>query len=668
MVIGGIKMTSKEIVDAVTSYVRDENAKYAILIDGAWGSGKTFLYENDLCDAISDIEIGKNDRKANVYISLYGVSSIEALSKQLLINYLIYVKANGNEMVKKGVKPVAGILGVVSKAFSFSIGSFSADFSEILQDISGLLEAKNMVVCFDDLERCSIPINEFFGYVNNLIEHCNCKVLILADENNIGKIYANTNIEQKYQTILTGDRKVIQDISEEDRKKNATAKDSITIKELKELNERLYSENFIYRDIKEKVIGKTCHYYPGIKESLEKLISGTDKHKGCVGEGNYKDFLECHIDSIAAVFNEVDNRNLRIIIAWLDMFRKIFDMTYRNMNSSKYFENIIADFMRYSIWVIVSSKKNKKIIKSAYYGNSDYVYFEGHEYTHTIRYYFIDKYIRSDYLDEVDLVRTSRSIEARCEREKLYNKEQVQSTGVAYSELKNWRYMEDDNIRESIQKMILELKEDKYAYPAYSNIIELLLFFNKLGLYKGDVYEVQKIMLSLVEKDMHVQDESRMPISFSDEDEKHKYLEMYKPIAESRKMRNEVLDKGEIEEEKVYDNADAFLQHCHKREDYYCTRKSFMEYIDIEKVIKLINSSDLEGIYKIAHAFNVIYYMGNVKDFYMNDIEGLQLLAERLNNQEDVIAESITRKYAIEYLLSQINKILIGLGVGGEND
>ena len=147
-----------------------------------------------------------------------------------------------------------------------------------------------MVVCFDDLERCSIPINEFFGYVNNLIEHCNCKVLILADENNIGKIYANTNIEQKYQTILTGDRKVIQDISEEDRKKNATAKDSITIKELKELNERLYSENFIYRDIKEKVIGKTCHYYPGIKESLEKLISGTDKHKGCVGEGNYKDF------------------------------------------------------------------------------------------------------------------------------------------------------------------------------------------------------------------------------------------------------------------------------------------------------------------------------------------------------------------------------------------
>ena len=78
-------MTSKEIVDAVTSYVRDENAKYAILIDGAWGSGKTYLYENYLADAIDSIEVGKNERKHNVYISLYGISSIDSLAKQLIV-------------------------------------------------------------------------------------------------------------------------------------------------------------------------------------------------------------------------------------------------------------------------------------------------------------------------------------------------------------------------------------------------------------------------------------------------------------------------------------------------------------------------------------------------------------------------------------------------------
>ena len=87
-------------------------------------------------------------------------------------------------------------MGVISKAFSFSIGSVSADFSKMIRGISNLAEVKNMVVCFDDLERCTIPINELFGYVNNLIEHCNCKVLILADESNIGKVFANSNVEQ----------------------------------------------------------------------------------------------------------------------------------------------------------------------------------------------------------------------------------------------------------------------------------------------------------------------------------------------------------------------------------------------------------------------------------------------------------------------------------------
>ena len=77
-------MNREEIVQAVQSYIRNENEKYALLINGAWGSGKTFLYENYLCDAISDIEVGKNERKKNVYISLYGISTIETLSKQLM--------------------------------------------------------------------------------------------------------------------------------------------------------------------------------------------------------------------------------------------------------------------------------------------------------------------------------------------------------------------------------------------------------------------------------------------------------------------------------------------------------------------------------------------------------------------------------------------------------
>ena len=272
-------MNKQEIQQVVESYIKNENARYALLISGAWGCGKTFLYENYLADAISALEVGKNNRKTNIYISLYGMNSIEALSKQLLSNYLIYAKANGNDIVRKGVKAVSGILGAASRAFSFSAGAVSMDL-EKLNELSTTIEVKDLVICFDDLERCSISISEVFGYINNLIEHCNCKVIILADEDNIGKTYANINVEQKYQTILTGGRKVIRDKPEDKTKRTDLATDELTMKELKQLNETLYSENYIYRDIKEKVIGKTCKYTPGIEESLKDLIMGNAKSSG----------------------------------------------------------------------------------------------------------------------------------------------------------------------------------------------------------------------------------------------------------------------------------------------------------------------------------------------------------------------------------------------------
>lgn len=225
-------MNKQEIQQVVESYIKNENARYALLISGVWGCGKTFLYENYLADAISALEVGKNNRKTNIYISLYGMNSIEALSKQLLSNYLIYAKANGNDIVRKGVKAVSGILGAASRAFSFSAGAVSMDL-EKLNELSTTIEVKDLVICFDDLERCSISISEVFGYINNLIEHCNCKVIILADEDNIGKTYANINVEQKYQTILTGGRKVIRDKPEDKTKRTDLATDELTMKELK---------------------------------------------------------------------------------------------------------------------------------------------------------------------------------------------------------------------------------------------------------------------------------------------------------------------------------------------------------------------------------------------------------------------------------------------------
>ena len=82
-------MNNQEILTAVLDYINNEKAEYAVLIDGPWGSGKTYLYKNYLAENIAILEAGKNQRKTNVYISLYGISTIEELSKELFTNYML---------------------------------------------------------------------------------------------------------------------------------------------------------------------------------------------------------------------------------------------------------------------------------------------------------------------------------------------------------------------------------------------------------------------------------------------------------------------------------------------------------------------------------------------------------------------------------------------------
>lgn len=662
-------MTSKEIVDAVISYVRDENAKYAILIDGTWGSGKTYLYENYLVDAIDSVEVGKNERKQNVYISLYGISSIDSLAKQLITNYLIYVKGNGNKLIKKGLKPLAGIIGVACSAFSFSIGPISTDLSNVFEEIEGSIDVKDMVICFDDLERCTIPINEFFGFVNNLIEHCNCKVIILADEKNIGKIYANTNIEEKYLTVISGNRKVVEYIGDGKNTKTQNkgqGKDTngeITVEEVKKLNEILYSENYLYKDIKEKVIGKTMLYYPALKDVIKEVICGNEKSKGIIQEGQYKEYLLKYINDIVSAFTETENRNLRIIRSWIFLFRKIYEATTKYYSNSKYYEEILNDFLRYSIWAAGAIKKNKKITRSTNYGSQDMVYFEGHEYTHIFRYSFIDAWINRDAWSDEDLSQACKSIIKRREQEDVDNPPKIHSTGKALNELRDWYLMEDEQVEEVLEKLVHEVEEGKYAYYDYSNILSILLYLQVYGLFTGDIKKIQTKMIDMIKKDPDVQEENDFPKNFSSEEIRDKYNELYRPIAEERKIRNREINKEEQEESDIYRSADVFYEHCSKMENYYCSHKSFIEYLDLDKLLALINISNNEDIYTILQAFKTVYFMGNLKDFYMTDIEGIKRIIEGVKDDDIVKQGGITRKIALSNFVESLKKDLILLGV-----
>lgn len=62
-------MTEKQITEEILRYLKDESYNYAVLIDGEWGSGKTFFVNNTLTKEINKQEANLNtNRSVNTYL------------------------------------------------------------------------------------------------------------------------------------------------------------------------------------------------------------------------------------------------------------------------------------------------------------------------------------------------------------------------------------------------------------------------------------------------------------------------------------------------------------------------------------------------------------------------------------------------------------------------
>ena len=84
-------LTDDEIVDVIINYIDEKIYNYAVMIDGEWGCGKTHFIKERLCNELEKHEKDKAKTqkeykpKGIIYLSLYGVNSLEEVSKQILM-------------------------------------------------------------------------------------------------------------------------------------------------------------------------------------------------------------------------------------------------------------------------------------------------------------------------------------------------------------------------------------------------------------------------------------------------------------------------------------------------------------------------------------------------------------------------------------------------------
>ncbi|PHN93374.1 hypothetical protein CSC80_10620 [Maribacter sp. 6B07] len=175
-------MDSKYIEETFGNYLKTPNTNHALLINGSWGSGKTYFWKNNLAAKCTE-----NGFKS-VYLSLNGVNKIEDLKYQFLIKIVPYLNILDSKKGSIG----KSLIATLSSAFG------NVNINDILKEIE--IDSERLstyVVCFDDLERCLISKAEILGFINNYVEHKNLKVMILSDESKIDEDDNYNNIKEK---------------------------------------------------------------------------------------------------------------------------------------------------------------------------------------------------------------------------------------------------------------------------------------------------------------------------------------------------------------------------------------------------------------------------------------------------------------------------------------
>ncbi len=141
--------------------------KFALMLTGQWGSGKTTFIER----ITREFKASGIIEEEPIRVSLYGMSDVSEISAALFQQVHPLLTHKGTQL--------GGVL-----ARSLAKKFLPLDVPDV--DLSWLLKgAKGRVVVFDDFERALLPPAAILGFINPMVEHDDCKVIVVADEEKI---------------------------------------------------------------------------------------------------------------------------------------------------------------------------------------------------------------------------------------------------------------------------------------------------------------------------------------------------------------------------------------------------------------------------------------------------------------------------------------------------
>ena len=327
----------EDLVESILDYIRADYTDYAIMINGEWGSGKTYFWNNKIRKKIDSLQLnGKH--YTTIYMSLYGISNLEDISKKIFIettqlmdkNMRKYMNSTGQQSIPEYAKTgldMANLFGVTQSGDKV--------------DYSKFFSTDDKVLCFDDLERANVDVIDILGYINNFVEHDHIKTIIICNEKELSTKLKSSNLEMKtfIATYLL------------DKEGDLAKTDKPMVEKIQDKIEYVFDKANDYERIKEKLIGETFEYQPEFNYIINGILMRYENNTELIR------FLRENTGYIISTFNKSGTRNLRILKHALNDFKKVYEMVNKHYPNTNY--RILQTMLIFTIAISFEIKAGK---------------------------------------------------------------------------------------------------------------------------------------------------------------------------------------------------------------------------------------------------------------------------------------------------------------------
>lgn len=660
----------EELIESICDYVRKPYTDYAIMLNGEWGSGKTYFWNNKLRSRLEAISIGDKHYKT-IYMSLYGINSLEEISKKIFIET--------NPAINKTLKKIADtregnvIPEYVKTGLDMANLFGSTTFNSDKVDFSKVFSVDDKILCFDDLERANVDVIDILGYINNFVEHDGIKTILICNEKELATKFKNSNIELKTMIatyILDKEGNLV--LKQKKSQKNLETNElNVNEKPLANLIEdklaTIFDKANAYERIKEKLIGETFEYVPEYPYILSGMIMKYSYNE------DLSLFYKKNTSSIISAFKKSNTRNLRILKHSLNDFEKIYDEIKRNYPEIN--DEILKVILTFTIAVSFEiksgniSKEKLKSIKSNDEYNSliftskilddksqfylrefDNRYFVNTKVSYRF-FKFVEVYIRTRFFDEKIFKDNMEEIISS------FNSDNNEITSK-YTTLLNGEYWKLSDFEfDLLWKQVLEeVKLGKIKFNDYVRLFIVFKYLITIGLINYSIIELKQnfnLGMQLCASEQLEQfelEDSKQEIECDTEDND---IDEIKDICNSIKQ-NAVEELALKKSNELFKNLPTNIS------EFY--RKIINEYKDVP----VFSKYDMEELYEkllLTPNYDLYNFIDMIQERYKTSKKLLRLDSKNLKRLSEIIKRSKslkekTIKYALlDNLANVIDKL-----------